>query len=35
MGILQELLKDIPVPKMAKVKVNFDNKKIDDLVCAY
>ncbi|NHC39990.1 DUF2088 domain-containing protein [Bacillus sp. MM2020_1] len=31
MGILQELLKDIPVPKMAKVKVNFDNKKIDDL----
>lgn len=28
MGILQELLKDIPVPKMAKVKVNFDNKKI-------
>ncbi|MBI0580230.1 DUF2088 domain-containing protein [Neobacillus cucumis] len=31
MGILQELLKDIPVPKMAKVKVNFDNNKIDDL----
>ncbi|MDR7238878.1 lactate racemase domain-containing protein [Neobacillus drentensis] len=31
MGILQELLKDIPVPKMVKVKVNFDNKKIDDL----
>ncbi|OIK09031.1 hypothetical protein BIV60_25055 [Bacillus sp. MUM 116] len=31
MGILQELLKDIPVPKMAKVKVKFDNKKIDDL----
>jgi hypothetical protein len=31
MGILQELLKDIPVPKMAKVKVHFDNIKIDDL----
>ncbi len=31
MGILQDLLKDIPVPKMAKVKVKFDNKKIDDL----
>jgi hypothetical protein len=31
MGILQELLKDIPVPRMAKVKVHFDNTKIDDL----
>ncbi|MBA9028256.1 lactate racemase domain-containing protein [Peribacillus huizhouensis] len=31
MGILQELLKDIPVPKMAKVKVKFDDKQIDDL----
>lgn len=31
MGILQELLKDIPVPKMAKVKVNFDDSKIEDL----
>ncbi|MWV43952.1 DUF2088 domain-containing protein [Paenibacillus sp. HJL G12] len=31
MGILQELLKDIPIPKMAKVKVNFDNHQIDDL----
>jgi hypothetical protein len=31
MGILQELLKDIPVPKMAKVKVKFENNKIDDL----
>ena len=31
MGILQDLLKDIPVPKMAKVKVKFDNTKIDDL----
>ncbi|MEH7112906.1 lactate racemase domain-containing protein [Neobacillus niacini] len=31
MGILQDLLKDIPVPKMAKVKVKFDNTKIEDL----
>ncbi|MFK9095114.1 lactate racemase domain-containing protein [Bacillus salipaludis] len=31
MGILQELLKDIPVPKMAKVNVKFDDKMIDDL----
>ena len=31
MGILQELLKGIPVPKMAKVKVKFDDDKIDDL----
>ncbi|MFJ5624646.1 lactate racemase domain-containing protein [Peribacillus loiseleuriae] len=31
MGILQELLKDIPVPKMAKIKVKFDDKQIDDL----
>ncbi|MEW9053910.1 MAG: lactate racemase domain-containing protein [Neobacillus sp.] len=31
MGILQELLKDIPVPKMAKVKVKFDDSKIEDL----
>ncbi|KMY49925.1 lactate racemase domain-containing protein [Peribacillus loiseleuriae] len=31
MGILQELLKDIPVPKMAKVKVKFDDTQIDDL----
>ncbi|PMC37985.1 hypothetical protein CJ195_10345 [Bacillus sp. UMB0899] len=31
MGILQDLLKDIPVPKMAKVKQNFDNTKIENL----
>ncbi|WP_368658883.1 lactate racemase domain-containing protein [Metabacillus halosaccharovorans] len=31
MGILQDLLKDIPVPKMAKVKQNFDDTKIEDL----
>lgn len=31
MGILQDLLKDIPVPKMAKVRVNFENNNIDDL----
>jgi hypothetical protein len=31
MGILQDLLRDIPIPKMVKVKVKFDDKKIDDL----
>lgn len=31
MGILQELLKDIPIPKMARVKVNFENSMIEDL----
>ncbi|MGM0876203.1 MAG: lactate racemase domain-containing protein [Bacillota bacterium] len=31
MGILQDLLKDIPVPKMAKVKQHFDNTKIENL----
>ncbi len=31
MGILQELLRDIPVPKMAKVKVRFDDNHIEDL----
>jgi hypothetical protein len=31
MGILQDLLRDIPVPKMAKVKVKFDDTKIDNL----
>lgn len=31
MGILQELLKDIPIPKMAKVKVIFENNMIEDL----
>ncbi|MGG3467217.1 lactate racemase domain-containing protein [Neobacillus pocheonensis] len=31
MGILQELLKDIPVPKMAKVQVKFDDAMIDNL----
>ncbi len=30
-GILQELLKDIPIPKMAKVKVKFDDEEIVDL----
>ncbi|MFD1778067.1 lactate racemase domain-containing protein [Fredinandcohnia salidurans] len=32
MGILQELLRDIPVPKMLKVKQNFDDSKIENLV---
>ncbi|XQY92903.1 lactate racemase domain-containing protein [Metabacillus sp. HB246100] len=31
MGILKDLLKDIPVPKMAKVKQNFDPTKIEDV----
>jgi len=31
LGILQELVKNIPLPKMAKVKVNFDNRQLDDL----
>ena len=31
MGILQELVKDIPVPKMAKVKVTFDSSHIENL----
>jgi nickel-dependent lactate racemase len=31
MGILQELLKDIPLPKMAKVRQNFDDSKIEHL----
>lgn len=31
MGVIQDLLKDIPVPKMAKVKVNFSDEKIDNL----
>ncbi|MCI2255748.1 lactate racemase domain-containing protein [Domibacillus sp. PGB-M46] len=34
MGILQELLKDIPVPRMMKVKQRFDNEKIEDLTAA-
>ncbi len=31
MGIIQDLLRDIPVPKMAKVKQLFDNKKLENL----
>lgn len=31
MGILQDLVKDIPVPKMAKVEVKFDDNKIQDV----
>ncbi|MRH45133.1 DUF2088 domain-containing protein [Aquibacillus halophilus] len=31
MGIIQELLKDIPVPKMAKVKQEFDDSQVDNL----
>lgn len=31
MSILQELLKDIPIPKMAKVKQHFDDRKIENV----
>ncbi|WP_226035398.1 lactate racemase domain-containing protein [Aquibacillus saliphilus] len=31
MGVIQELLKDIPVPKMAKVKQEFDDSQVDNL----
>ncbi|WP_010282047.1 nickel pincer cofactor-dependent isomerase, group 22 [Bacillus timonensis] len=32
MGILQELLRDIPVPKMVKIKQHFDDSKVENLV---
>lgn len=35
MGIIQDLVKDIPVPKMVKVKQKFDNQKIDDLTAVF
>ncbi|MGN8646451.1 lactate racemase domain-containing protein [Gracilibacillus sp. HCP3S3_G5_1] len=31
MGILHELVQDIPIPKMMKVKQSFDSQQIDDL----
>ncbi|MFC4401904.1 lactate racemase domain-containing protein [Gracilibacillus xinjiangensis] len=31
MSILHELVRDIPIPKMVKVKQNFDDQQIDDL----
>ena len=34
MGILQDLLKDIPLPKMAKVKQQFDEEKLENLELA-
>lgn len=34
MSILEELLKDIPIPKMVKVKQNFDATKIEDFQAA-
>lgn len=34
MGILEELLKDIPLPKMVKVRQNFDDTKIEDFEAA-
>lgn len=32
MGILQELLQDIPVPKMFKIKQHFDDSKVENVV---
>ncbi|MCM3791503.1 nickel-dependent lactate racemase [Domibacillus indicus] len=34
MGILQELLKDIPIPQMMRVRQRFDKEQIDDLTKA-
>lgn len=34
MGIIQELLQDIPLPKMAKVKQEFNTEQIDNLESA-
>lgn len=34
MGILEELLKDIPIPKMAKVKQEFATEQVEDLTAA-
>lgn len=31
MGIIEELLRDIPIPKMAKVKQTFSDAKLDDV----
>src|SRR5690625_5280342 len=31
MDIVQELIQDIPIPKMAKVKQLFDDEKIEDV----
>ncbi len=31
LSILHELVQDIPIPKMVKVKQSFDDKKIDNL----
>ena len=30
MGILEELLKDVPIPKVAKVRQVFDSEKLED-----
>lgn len=35
MGILQDLLHNIPVPKMVKVRQQFDNQQIDDLEAVF
>ena len=31
MDIIQELLKDIPLPKMMKVRQSFDDEKLDNV----
>lgn len=31
MGIIEELLKDIPIPKMMKVRQSFDNEKLENV----
>ncbi|WP_407270858.1 lactate racemase domain-containing protein [Radiobacillus sp. PE A8.2] len=31
MSVIEELVKDIPIPKMAKVKQTFDDRQMDDL----
>ncbi len=31
MGIVHELVKDIPVPRMIKVRQHFDNTKIENV----
>ena len=31
MGIIEELLKDIPLPKMVKIKQTFNDEKLDNV----
>lgn len=34
MGILQELVKDIPIPRMVRIRQSFDNKHLEDVKAA-